>query len=93
MEKLRLTIATPQKLILQDDVDEVIAPGIEGYFGVLLQHAPFLTQLKSGEINYRIDKKQHFIWVSGGFCEVMENKVTILANKAKVVETRKKEEQ
>ncbi len=83
MPKLYLTVATPQKLIVQDEVEEVIAPGSKGYFGVLPTHTPFLTELRAGDISYQIDDKKHVLWISGGYCEVLEEKVTILAHKAR----------
>ena len=86
MGKLNLTITTPERLILQEQVDEVIAPGSLGYFGVLPSHAPFLSQLKAGELSYRIDENKHFLWINGGYCEVLEDRVTILAHKARKIE-------
>jgi F-type H+-transporting ATPase subunit epsilon len=94
MPKLYLTVATPQKLLVQNDVDEVIAPGAQGYFGVLPAHTAFLTELKAGDISYRIDDKKHILWISGGYCEVLEEKVTILAHKARShVESKKPEKE
>ena len=92
MPKLHLTVATPQKLIVQEEVDEVIAPGAQGYFGVLPAHTAFLTELKAGDISYRIDDKKHILWISGGYCEVLEEKVTILAHKARPPAESKKPE-
>lgn len=86
MGKLSLTITTPERLILQEEVDEVIAPGYLGYFGALPSHAPFLSKLKAGELSYRIDEEKHFLWISGGYCEVLEDRVIILAHKAKKIE-------
>jgi F-type H+-transporting ATPase subunit epsilon len=92
MPKLHLTIATPHKLFVQDDVDEVIAPGAQGYFGVLPAHTAFLTELRAGDISYRIDDKKHILWISGGYCEVLDENVTILAHKAKSQAESKKTE-
>ncbi|HYE92016.1 MAG TPA: F0F1 ATP synthase subunit epsilon, partial [Terriglobales bacterium] len=63
-------------------VDEVVAPGIEGYFGVLPGHAPFLTTLGVGIVTYRIGRDEHHLAVAGGFAEVRNDKVIILADTA-----------
>lgn len=89
MGRLTLIIATPERLIVQTEVDEVMAPAPLGYFGALPAHTPFLSQLKSGEVVYRIGKKKHLVWIKGGYCEVLEDRVTILANKAKKIEESK----
>lgn len=81
-ERLTLEIATPTRLLLAESVDEVVAPGIEGYFGVLPGHAPFLTTLGVGEITYRAGRDQHHLALSGGFAEVRNDKVIILADTA-----------
>jgi F-type H+-transporting ATPase subunit epsilon len=63
-------------------VDEVVAPGIEGYFGVLPGHAPFLTTLGIGVLTYRIGRQEARLAVAGGFCEVRTDKVIVLADSA-----------
>jgi F-type H+-transporting ATPase subunit epsilon len=59
-----------------------VAPGSEGYFGVLPGHAPFLTTLGIGELMYRIGRDEHHVAVAGGFAEVRNDKVIILADSA-----------
>ena len=81
-DRLTLEIATPMRLVVSDMVDEVIAPGSEGYFGVLPGHAPFLTTLGVGIVTYRIGRDEHQLAVSGGFAEVRNDKVIILADSA-----------
>ena len=81
-ERLTLEIATPTRLVVTEMVDEVVAPGSEGYFGVLPGHAPFLTTLGIGELTYRIGREERHVAVSGGFAEVRNDKVIVLADTA-----------
>jgi F-type H+-transporting ATPase subunit epsilon len=81
-ERLTLEITTPMRMVVSEDVDEVVAPGIEGYFGVLPGHAPFLTTLGIGTVSYRIGRDEHRLAVAGGFAEVRNDKVIILADTA-----------
>ncbi|HEY3067748.1 MAG TPA: F0F1 ATP synthase subunit epsilon [Methylomirabilota bacterium] len=81
-ERLTLEIATPTRLVVTETVDEVVAPGSEGYFGVLPGHAPFLTTLGIGELTYRIGGEEFHLAVSGGFAEVRNDKVVVLADTA-----------
>jgi len=92
MATITLTIATPERLIVQTEVDEVMAPAPWGYFGVLPAHTPLLSQLKAGDVVYRIGDKKHLIWIKGGYCEVLDDRVTILAHKAKRIEENIKSE-
>ena len=69
-EQLTLEITTPMRLVVAEMVDEVVAPGIEGYFGVLPGHAPFLTTLGVGVVTYRIGRDEHQLAAAGGFAEV-----------------------
>jgi F-type H+-transporting ATPase subunit epsilon len=77
-DRLTLEIATPARLIVSETVDEVVAPGSEGYFGVLPGHAPFLTTLGIGEITYRIGREEYHLAAAGGFAEVRNDKVIML---------------
>jgi F-type H+-transporting ATPase subunit epsilon len=81
-DRLTLEITTPMRLVVSDTVDEVIAPGVEGYFGVLPGHAPFLTTLGVGVLTYRIGRDEFHLAMSGGFAEVRNDKVIILADSA-----------
>jgi len=81
-DRLTLEIATPMRLVVSDTVDEVVAPGSEGYFGVLPGHAPFLTTLGIGVVTYRSGRDEHQLAVAGGFAEVRNDKVIILADSA-----------
>ena len=81
-ERLTLELATPTRLVVAETADEVVVPGIEGYFGVLPGHAAFLTTLGIGEVMYRVGRDEHYLAVSGGFAEVRNDKVIILADRA-----------
>jgi F-type H+-transporting ATPase subunit epsilon len=83
MAKIKFEIATAERLVYSaDDVDIVIAPGIEGEMGILPSHAPLLTMLKTGEIRIRKNGEEESFFVSGGFIEVRENKVIVLSDVA-----------
>jgi F-type H+-transporting ATPase subunit epsilon len=79
VDKIDLEIVTPERLVLSETVDEVILPGADGYLGVLPGHAPLLTGMMSGEVSYRVGDRARYLAVSGGFAEVLRNKVTVLA--------------
>lgn len=81
-DALTLEVATPTRLVVSDRVDEVVAPGSEGYFGMLAGHAPFLTTLGIGELTYRKGAEEFSLAVAGGFCEVRHDKVIVLADTA-----------
>jgi F-type H+-transporting ATPase subunit epsilon len=80
---IRLEIVTPEKTVVSDDVQIVMAPGVLGEFGVLIGHTPFLTALKTGAVRYTDTQgAEHMVFVSGGFAEALPQKVTILAESA-----------
>jgi F-type H+-transporting ATPase subunit epsilon len=80
--RILLELATPTRLVVSEEVEEVVAPGVEGYFGVLPGHTPFLTSLQSGEVSYRSGRTEQYLAVSGGFAEVQGDRVIILAETA-----------
>ena len=80
--KLLLEIVTPDRKVLSQEVDYVGAPGIEGEFGIMANHIPFLSALGVGNLYFKDGNRTHYIFVSGGFAEVGSNKVTILAEVA-----------
>jgi F-type H+-transporting ATPase subunit epsilon len=84
MEGLRLDIVTPDKVVLNAEVDYVGACGVDGQFGLLPQHAPMLTALKVGDLYYRQGNETRWVFVSGGFAQISDNKVTILAESAEL---------
>jgi len=79
-DRITLEVATPSRLVIGEQVDEAVVPGIEGYFGVLPGHAAFLTTLGIGELTYRIGRDERHAAVAGGFCEVRNDKVIVLAD-------------
>jgi F-type H+-transporting ATPase subunit epsilon len=81
-ETLRLRVVTPERLLLDEEVDEVTAPGTEGEFGVLPNHITFLSSLQPGRLSYKQGGQVRFLAVSGGFAEVRDNIVTILTDSA-----------
>jgi F-type H+-transporting ATPase subunit epsilon len=78
--KLVLEIVAPEGLLLREEVDDVVAPGEEGYFGVRPGHAPFLTTLGQGEISYGQGGVRRFLTCFWGFCEVLPDRVNVLAD-------------
>jgi F-type H+-transporting ATPase subunit epsilon len=81
-ERLTLELATPTRLLVSAEVDEVVVPGSEGYFGVLPGHAPLLATLGIGELRYRAGREEYHLAVVGGFAEVRNDKVIVLADSA-----------
>ncbi len=86
MAALRLEIVTPDQVVLSSDVEYVGAPGVDGEFGVLAGHIPLLTALSIGTLVYRIGNKDYMAFIAGGFAEVADNKITILAQAAELAE-------
>ena len=78
-QKLILSIVTPEKQLVAEEVDQVNAPGSEGDLGILYDHAPILTNLRSGQLSYEKDGETIALVVSGGYLEISENRVTVLA--------------
>jgi len=81
-QQIALEIVTPGGAVVNEDVDIVNAPGYGGDFGVLANHAPFLSTIKIGILSYESGKKREHLMVSGGFCEVSNNKITFLVESA-----------
>lgn len=79
---LSVEILTPNRLLLQDEVDELNLPGTEGYLGILPGHVAFLTTLGQGELMLRKDNQQRYLTVFRGYMEVSNDKVTVLAEVA-----------
>ena len=79
---MQFDIVTAERLVSSEEVQVIVAPGIDGELAILPHHAPLLTVLKPGEIRVLKDGEESFIATSGGFMEVMANKVTILADTA-----------
>ena len=81
--KIQLSIVTPERLVLSEDVDQVNVPGVEGDLGILYDHAPILTTMRAGKFSYELlsEKGNETIQmiVSGGYLEVTDNRVIVLA--------------
>jgi F-type H+-transporting ATPase subunit epsilon len=77
--KIRLELVTPERMILSEEVDEVTIPGSEGYLGVLPGHLPLLAMIGVGILSYRHGSEKHHFAVSGGFAEVLGDRVIVLA--------------
>ena len=82
MAQIHLEVVTPSGPIISDEVDIVTAPGYGGEFGVLANHAPFLSTIKIGSLSFKKDKLVKHLMVSGGFSEVSNNKITFLVESA-----------
>ena len=78
-DKIRLRVVTPSRMLLDEEVDEVTAPGELGEFGVLPNHIAFLTTLVPGELSYKQGATKTTLAVSGGYAEVLDNVMTVLA--------------
>jgi F-type H+-transporting ATPase subunit epsilon len=83
---IELQIVTPDRMLVKEQVDEVEIPGSEGYFGVLPGHTPMLASLAVGEMWYRKGQEKTYLSLANGFCEVLPDRVTILAQIAERAE-------
>jgi len=82
MAQIHLEVVTPTGPVISEEVDIVTAPGVGGEFGVLANHAPFLSTIKTGSLSFKKDKQAKYLMVSGGFSEVSNNKITFLVESA-----------
>jgi len=80
---IRLEVVTPQKEVVKEEAQIVVAPGVLGEFGVLIGHTPFMTSLNVGTLRYTdAQGQERSVFVSGGFAEALPDKVTVLAESA-----------
>ncbi len=86
MANLRIEIVTAESVVYEDDVEIVVIPGVEGQLGILPHHAPLLTALQPGELVVRKEGEETAIAVSGGFVQVSDDKVIVLADSAERAE-------
>ena len=84
-EKLILSIVTPEKLLVSEEVDQVNVPGSEGDMAILYDHTPILTNLRSGQLSYEKEGETIALVVSGGYLEVTDNRVIILAETGEIL--------
>lgn len=83
----RLEIVTPEKKVFSENVDFLVAPGSDGELGILPEHAPLITSLNIGIMRVEQEGKKFKVVVTGGFMEVRDSKVTVLANSAERAES------
>ncbi len=83
---IKLEVVTPERLLVSEDVDEIIAPGYEGEFGVLPEHTQYLAILAIGILRYRKGSDIRRMAVGGGFAEVMPDRVVVMADVAEKAE-------
>jgi F-type H+-transporting ATPase subunit epsilon len=86
MAKLQVELVTAEGRVLSQEADFVLAPGLAGELGVLPHHIPLLTPLRTGELMVRNDGREEYIFVAGGFLEVLPDRVVVLADVAERVE-------
>ena len=82
MAKLHFSLVSPERELFSGEVDQVDAPGIEGDFGVLAGHAPFMTALKTGKVTVTDGAATRMFDIEGGFADVTPEGLTILAENA-----------
>jgi F-type H+-transporting ATPase subunit epsilon len=86
MARLRLEVVTAEREVFADEVDTVVAPGVEGELGILPRHAPLITMLQPGILRLRKDGEETLMAVSGGFLQVFNDRVLVLADTAERAE-------
>ncbi len=83
---LKLSLVTPQKRVVNEEVEQVNVPGSEGDLGILYDHAPIVTNLRPGHLSYEKDNVTTELIVSHGYLEVTNNRVIILAETAEFLQ-------
>jgi F-type H+-transporting ATPase subunit epsilon len=83
MADLSLEVATPDKLLVNEKVSQVEVPGKDGYMGILPGHAALISELKEGTLKYTASGKSSQLTITGGFVEVRDDKVRVLADSVK----------
>lgn len=82
MGKLNLEVVTPEKVLVSQAVDTVVAPGTDGEFGILPGHVPFLSGIVPGELRYTMGQEKEILAVTTGFAEISNDRVSILVDAA-----------
>lgn len=85
-KNINMEVVTPEQHVCSIETEAVVVPAFEGYLGVLPNHAPLITQLGIGVVTYKVGGKEKKIAITGGFMEVAENKMVILADTAELAE-------
>lgn len=83
---IELEIVTPERVVFREQVTSIILPGLDGYFGVLANHAPLVAALRIGPVVYRQNGEKKRVAIHGGFFEIVDNRATILADAAELPE-------
>src|SRR5690554_6918877 len=83
---LKLEVVTPERKVLSEEIVSLIVPAIEGYLGILPNHAPIISGLEPGVVKYKVGGNYKKMAISGGFLEVSANKASILANTAELAD-------
>ena len=78
----KLSVVSPERLVLSEEVEEAQVPGKNGCLGILPGHAPLMTELDIGELSYRQGDRTGYLAVTRGYCEVLSNQVIVLAERA-----------
>ncbi|MDE0355561.1 MAG: F0F1 ATP synthase subunit epsilon [Deltaproteobacteria bacterium] len=81
-DSISLRVVTPVRLVLEEQVDELTAPGPLGQLGILPDHAALMTTLDIGQLSYKTSGANSVITLTGGYAEVLDNVVTVLADAA-----------
>ncbi len=82
MSTLQLEVVTPDKTVVKESVEMVICPGVAGEFGVLPNHVSILSALQIGDLRYRVNGKDEHVFISGGFADMNNNVLSVLAESA-----------
>ena len=82
MSKLFLEVVTPDKVLVSQEADTVVAPGSNGEFGILPGHILFLSGLEPGELRYTNGSESHSLAITNGFAEVSDDKISVLVDAA-----------
>jgi F-type H+-transporting ATPase subunit epsilon len=86
MSSIKIDIVTAERVVYSEEVDTIIAPGVEGQLGILPHHAPLMTTLQAGELRVRKGGEEDSLAISGGFLEVRPDRVIVLADTAERAE-------
>jgi len=82
----KLSVVSPERLVLSEEVEAAQVPGKNGYLGILPGHAPMMTELDIGELSYRLGDRTCYLAVTWGYCEVLADQVIVLAERAERAE-------
>jgi F-type H+-transporting ATPase subunit epsilon len=82
MPNIQLQVVTPERIVLEEEAELVVARAAEGDIGILHGHEPMISPLAPGELMYRVDGQEHILAVAGGFLEVTQDRVVVLADAA-----------